>query len=69
MILLLFSRAKKGALEEFSSWVERLTVEGADWEVAAAKQELQNDIESHIERLIASKVNPPLLCCSTAVPL
>ena len=54
--LCLASRAKKGALEEFSSWAKRLMVEGAGWDTSAAEQELQSDIDRHIERLIASKV-------------
>jgi hypothetical protein len=44
-------------LEEFSSWVERLIVAGTGWETVTVQQELEGDIDSHIERLIASKVS------------
>lgn len=51
------SRAKKGALEEFASWADRLVVKEAAWDIKAAEEELEAQIDSHTDRLIASKVS------------
>ena len=49
-------RAKSGALKEFASWEQRLSVPEAGWDSTQAKDELEAEIVGHTERLIASKV-------------
>ena len=49
-------RAKRGALEEFASWVEKLVVTEAGWDIKVAQEELEAQIVSHTDRIIASKV-------------
>ena len=48
-------RAKTGALEEFASWLERLLVTEAGWDIESAQEELEAQIVSHTDRIIASK--------------
>ena len=49
-------RARQASNEEFSRWVQRLAVDGAAWDTRPAYTELQSEVDSHIDRLVTSKV-------------
>ena len=53
---MLTCRAREASYDEFHRWVQRLAVDGAAWDTQPAYKELQSEIDSHIDRLVTSKV-------------